>query len=139
MAKETSSKYYVPKIEEFYIGFEYEYQVRDKTWIKNKLAYEDCMSDYSGEYDKSSPYPYWNKLRVKYLDKEDIVACGWKYKNNDYYIMNKHDLIFLPKENYSVNIFDNFDYLDSIFTGRIKNKSELIKVMEMLEIRKDKQ
>lgn len=79
------NKYYTPTIEEFCVGFEYEYKEK-KVWKKDELDISgmtsgDCGADHYVENDidfildklKS------NDIRVKYLDREDIESFGFKF------------------------------------------------------------
>lgn len=71
------NKYYTPTIEEFHIGFEYEWRSSlDKEWEKeimdDSISMYDALIEY--ESDQSSGWEY----RVKYLDKEDVESFGFK-------------------------------------------------------------
>ncbi len=84
------SAFYTPKIEEFYVGFEYEsfeipisssfaFESKSPEWVKRKVV-DINNSEYKGRalYHVSINNRYeenvdWNKnIRVKYLDKEDF-------------------------------------------------------------------
>lgn len=73
-------KHYTPKIEEFYIGFEFEFQGVDKNWNltgwdKVKVNYNDPFNLYTLEHLKKcfeGEEKVENHIRVKYLDKTDI-------------------------------------------------------------------
>lgn len=89
------NKYYTPKIEEFYIGFEYEYCIYPETnnnfkkevasWSSLDILYDDFEHEPRELLDRT--------YRVKYLDKEDIESFGFKKSNknswcgyNDYFL-----------------------------------------------------
>ena len=134
------SKYYTPIIEEFHIGFEFEFKHSDypeNGWGKYdtpvvNVEYEDCpfaCSDLS-EY------------RVKYLDKFDIENLGFK-------IYGKGNKTFHVKTNtnYILHLLGNFCLINKevklpdgtivnkdIFYGIIKNKSELKVLLKTLGI-----
>jgi hypothetical protein len=65
------NKYYKPEIEEFHVGFEYEFWVDSEN---GKDVYEKRIFQ---EYDE----PYYHKngssTIVKHLDREDIEDCGF--------------------------------------------------------------
>jgi len=71
-------KYYTPTIEEFHLGFEYEYlgSIKNDTWEKILTEQEDLsimFDDFEHEMDGK-----FNELyRVKYLDREDIESLGF--------------------------------------------------------------
>lgn len=143
-----NNKYYTPSIEEFHEGFEFEfchYDYPENGWKKYNTPEfnwerEDCPF---GRKDLS-------EFRVKYLDREDIESLGWiwiedgKFPNaptlfkwnsplpNDkdvYWHLNLH-----PEQTI---VIDNNQWYDAnycIFNGKIKNKSELQRLMKQLGI-----
>ncbi len=152
------SKYYTPSIEDFYIGFEFEHRYRgtDSTYeVEGKKYTLETSDDYTpwqkhfdfskfGDYDEDAIYDIEDSLkkgliRVKYLDKKDIESLGW-YDGDlismSCYIFNhgKEDefQLYHNEDNNFVQIF-NWN-TDGVFQGKIKNKSELIKVMKQLGI-----
>lgn len=138
------AKYYTPKIEEFHVGFSFEFKHRDypySGWIKYDTPefnweLEDCPI---GKKDLS-------EYRVKYLDESDIVAEGWekisegvfsiRNSSNISVIMSlgigKENWIILEKSSYEGGQEEEYRK----FVGTIRNKSELKKVMEMVGIKK---
>ena len=93
--RDLSTKFYVPSIEEFHVGFEYE----------AKATFQDGTVKSQEEFEDDEKYP-WTKqtcdvilasiersltgvnaengrcgIRVKYLDKEDIESLGFEYKS----------------------------------------------------------
>lgn len=148
------NKYYTPNIEEFYVGFEYEFKEKftDGTiktqkkynkanWIKGIICVRDI--------------PYINRslngknglngisgIRVKFLDKEDIESLGFIFYMVDnvrnYTIYRKEDIQIFKGLNTNIliinriDITETFSYNNILFTGTIKNKSELIKLIKHL-------
>lgn len=129
------NNYYTPSIEEFHIGFEYkEYQFLTKDWktVKCEFIKPDTTID-----------PKW--FKVKYLDKEDIESLGWKFEKEH---------AGLEQLSFSINgpIYEDILYMDfdldskymriawlgegdiTRFSGTIKNKSELKRLLKQLEI-----
>ena len=118
------SKYYTPEIEEFHVGFEYEYKYNDKGWTQK--VYEPHF-----EVDKIEAEKY---CRVKYLDKEDIESLGFEVKKEPYRWqfgkghINLTTAIYNSKSDVPhdrITISDGRDD-HTYFDGTIKNKSELI-------------
>lgn len=77
------------------------------------------------------------QTRVKHLDQEDIESLGWTKKSNDKYQIR--DFIFQFNEEFPTSEVLIFKYdidtgMDYYFQGNIKNKSELKKLMQQLEI-----
>lgn len=137
-------KYYVPELEEFCVGFEFEV-LKNKTWENISLsdwancegtdANYECLNDISHGIENG-------KIRVKYLCREDIESLGWEKK--EYTSMGRRQYSFGKEYDLSVNylevggnvrIFWNRpnDRL-VIFDGKLKNKTELKKLMKMLGI-----
>jgi hypothetical protein len=144
---EDKSKYYTPEIEEFHVGFEYEYRDEPfKTWTK------DIFKD--GE-----SIELHDEYRVKHLDRELIESLGfehenWVYPSNkthwfvnqtrntgsrrnaiwigtEYHYRTKQVLIFRgesPKDMFR-NKKGNI-----LFEGTIKNKSELKRILKMIGV-----
>lgn len=129
---ETNNKYYTPTRDEFFEGFEFEFNTGNEGWRKD---ISDGRLPYSFFTEK-----YKDLARVKYLDKEDIESLGWKYdtKENYYSYMDykeffkSNNTLFSNFKNKTIGIWDiasNFK-----FNGIIKNKSELKKLMKQLGI-----
>lgn len=149
------SKYYVPSIDELYVGFEYELN------SKSGIQFGYSKHSFTGHIgpillmDK-------NNVRVKYLDKEDIESLGFEIDESHISMMSDEnpeqiDYMFCSKNhepkykllycNWWVGNHDDIDehrlvriqrrVLDTddyntIFSGCIKNKSELKQVLKIL-------
>ena len=77
----THNKYYTPELEEFHVGFEYEYFTKDwvgkdytHTWVKLKFNQKE---DYGNDLDNMVYFIETEQVRVKYLDREDIESLGF--------------------------------------------------------------
>ena len=134
----TNDKYYTPTLEEFYVGFEYEFRTL-KGWDKKIMTWNDYPSyagDYIGEAIKEI-----DGLRVKFLNKEDIESLDYIYseeKSSEYHSVFRKSgyRITLHKATSQVDI-DNgasYDMLDTFFQGTLKNKSELISQLKRCQI-----
>ena len=114
------NKYYTPELHEFFDKFEYE--SFDIIWKKEIFDFRDLdvIDDEIRE----------GKIRVKHLDREDIESLGWEYKKDDLgywdFCRGNNRLQFFPEKEKNVSIFMN--------SYKIKNKSELRKLMQMLNI-----
>ena len=122
--------YYTPTISEFYVGFEYEeYQFLTRDWktVKCEFIKPNTTID-----------PKW--FRVKTLNQSDIESLGWEFKklNNNGNLYQK-GIYFLYQKDNGINIEDRIgkSLIESThyFYGTIKNKSELIKLMQQLNIK----
>lgn len=167
------NKYYTPSIEEFHIGFEFEWKgigLRETDtgeWTKTNLS--KISSIFSRAFDE---FIKWNLFRVKYLDREDIESLGFKVEENSYQEMSadtQYTATYIMKDGTTVffrfisflEIDKNPDVYDGridmykqnttrydwktrcwineprsthIFTGTIKNKSELKVLLKQLGI-----
>ena len=134
-------KYYTPEIEEFHVGFEYEqvlepYEI-DKPETKNwtKVKYSGNINSIGGSVAFFQGYD----IRVKYLDREDIESFfGLKqdYNHNDVrfgYTNGSTRIEYRPYKN-KIQIYQWGHEEDTVSGITIKNKSELKKLLKMLEI-----
>lgn len=123
--------YYTPTIEEFYVGFEYEVlALPGDEWVKVKLTKDNFY------LNTDRVLNHIDQCKVKYLDQSDIESLGWRFEK-DIYRLNDYNLHFnkvltITKE----FILNNMKLcMTTIFEGNIKNKSELIKLMQQLNIK----
>jgi len=151
-----AEKHYVPKVEEFYPGFEYE-----SSWGLKNINEEWHQETFeSGDDPYDSPFNFVEyllqekKLRVKHLDQEDIESLGFEHHNYplpdnntmwykkpiddtfSYWIGHgayngKKETIIVKAQN-PKTIFK--DKNPSRFSGYIKNKSELKKILKQVGI-----
>ncbi len=147
------NKYYTPTIDEFYVGFEYEWNNsnEDNEWRSSIANVEDC---YYAVRDIEQ-YIDYNNYRVKYLDKEDIESLGWKFIGKT--IDNWYELVidrpavmsaytnsrYVLQHDFRTNqgvVIMAYDYSSGetgehdIYRGSCKNKSELKKLLKQLKI-----
>lgn len=140
-----NNKYYVPEIEEFHVGFEYEYNhlsynfgflnsTKGK-WVKMTYTAgvgQDGESEHLDIEDSIEK----KEIRVKTLHREDIESEGWKQS-----IITREDLFIFDSrytlriEDYLIVILNSILGNEKLFQGTIKNKSELRKIMKMLNIK----
>ena len=134
------NKYYQPKIEEFCVGFEYEYQEKDG-WSKTEIFESSFTSGSTGlnEYiDNDFNFICENidcgNIRVKHLDREDAEELGW-VSDGSYFILGNYALWF-DEKSIKIAVLGDYDFEENGFQGTILNKSELKKLMVMLNIEK---
>lgn len=127
------NKYYTPKMSDFHLGFEFEEKIAEDIWHPRTFLFKWFKEDIILKLlDK-------NKIRVKHLDREDIESLKWKYISKYEYKKEKTNHLF----NYELYISKNNQiiYINhgqrTLFEGAIKNKSELKKIMQMLNIEVD--
>jgi hypothetical protein len=140
-------KYYTPEIDEFHVGFECEIQ---SSWGMQKGIYpsilrEDTLTGFQlqkiGETETLKKVI--SGIRVKYLDKKDIESLGFSYykthpgmeqmefDKGEYELT--YDTNFKGKQWLRINLEGEGDV--TLFSGSIKNKSELKKLLKQLNIK----
>lgn len=148
METHIDSHFYVPEISEFHVGFEY--QVLDENGY-HKVTLTDSMLSQNLQFRSRSVnfFQYIKeeidkqKIKIKYLDKEDIESLGWKESPRGYRFDFKtkdddfqlyfDDRIFSEELGVGITIYDWNS--EVIFTGYVKNKSELKKLLQQLNIK----
>ena len=147
--------YYTPTLKDLHYGFEFEYKSKDDNWIKvtldtwnspskeNHLKYftEHDLLRTLNHQDMACKYADLTCIRVKYLDQSDIESLGWE---SDQYVPERNICLNFKKPNdwYLNYWFGQIPYIeisrDGYDTGcalNVKNKSELIKLMQQLNIK----
>ena len=145
---ERVTKYYTPKLEEFHIGFEYEEKFH--TWEKRifdgttTLVENSFYDDYGCPYYSIEEDIKESTCRVKYLDHNDIESFGFEFEGGQMIPNGKK--VYRYREEYStvleqkgLNIeilqaIDAYSGYRSLFKGKIKNKLELKKVLQMIGV-----
>ena len=146
------SQYYTPDVSEFFVGFEYE---EKSSGLWTKQVYNDKSPILTGQWFDGHTYMYntieqyiqQEIIRVKYLDREDIESLGFFYyrgvkETGSQGMLLSNKLTFTKKKNFylvfdTVNrevIIEKLTSNEQFFKGFIKNKSQLVKVLEMLDI-----
>lgn len=122
-------RYYTPSIEEFHIGFEYQ-----EAWGLENVNEEWIDEVFGLDCTVGGLLP---RLRVKWLDREDIESLGFAYdcnrgsgqvfKNNTLTLNFETEASYITIGNEDVE--DDSAY--HLFQGIVKNKNELKKILKM--------
>ncbi len=161
MKSEETDKYYVPGIEEFHVGFEYQEHSLFDSQLKIRLR-EGSLNDWKmtdplsigkwetrvfdfGSYANTSMFAIrrgYGGIRVKYLDSEDFKELGYTHIHNSVSNTNYADKSEnWSKDGYQINLpilkempIEIYSRKDKnfIFVGYIKNKSELKRILKQL-------
>lgn len=148
METNITDRFYVPKIEEFHVGFEYEENVKDSPIAEIDSGWQKyiCGKSFIFDSDTMGDEIKEGIIRVKYLDREDIESFGFKpsfdepeewflWKGvSDSYQLYYDDKIENKKLGIGITIY-NEDSTDILFNGYIKNKSELKKIMKQVGVK----
>ena len=139
------TKYYIPDISEFHVGFEYEHCHSSIRFVMLDLRTGDRTNETEPKeiWEKSvftgNEFDVWKssfefddslrdgQIRVKYLDKEDIESLGFTQTIEDQYY--KDDFELLIDDDLFIQIIKDDGF---IFQGAIKNKSELKRILKMI-------
>lgn len=92
------NKYYIPEIEELYVGFECEilssYGYQKGVWPK--VLREDTLTGFElAEIKDILRTTNGTSIRVKYLDQEDIESLGWEFVEEKIHYTFKQKDLFL--------------------------------------------
>lgn len=134
------NKFYVPTIEEFHVGFEFERLVKLKggTSVPIEEHCEIWEKEVFTEESLVTALAYWPfVVRVKYLDREDIESLDWVLDEEE-----DGRMIFTHKYLSYIRLFTSIQEYSTdrpmtissdtsiLFTGNIKNKSRLKSIMD---------
>ena len=135
------NKYYTPEISEFCVGFEYERFIPKSNHTEEECWEKVTMSLNYLTLDEIEDEFIEKEIRVKYLDEQDILDCGFEKLSGDSNkitfksINSSAGIYFYPDDRRKVLVYiDIYDYEGCIFDGYIKNKTELIKLLKQLGI-----
>ena len=152
-------KYYTPELEEFHVGFEYEHLAKGYLWFLNGLGPKDTwmketFSGGAGQDGESEVHELDaliedKAVRVKHLDREDIESFGFKRSNlrDNIFLEECDEWNHRPAECIGINFNEGFDHImiffvekggkikhgQTIFAGKLNNKSELKRLLKQLE------
>jgi hypothetical protein len=119
-------KYYTPDVSEFHVGFEFEEKLLNGEW--RAAVCEIYPSDQRGLVAVLPDEG--DTVRVKYLDGDDLKELGWIDKGH---LKFEHDnggfgeWLSLHETDPEIVHLGNFTY-------KIKNKSELSRLMKQLQL-----
>ena len=121
------NKYYTPDLSEFHFDFEYELKV-DLEWERAICRTSTFDILYKEGVDIT---------RVKYLDVADIESMGFKCNGDDLRFCGTRGEITVQQCTYSyctrgLGVWITKGDAITLFSGEIKNKSELKKVLKQI-------
>lgn len=149
MSLDEQNKYYIPSIEEFYVGFEfYRLGFNDHPTFKGEdRHYWYCDKIYNiSDLEFVEEDIKENMIKCKHLDKEDIESLGWNYneltKDFETTIQGRTDTSIFEywlslvefKDSVGWRLTIDGEDNENSFNGTIKNKSELKVLMKKLGI-----
>jgi hypothetical protein len=139
------NKYYIPTLEEFHVGFRYEFNTKV---LRPGTDGWEGMSLEVNELTNIEFHIERGEIRVKYLDQADLVELGWKGVQQDVY----ERVVYRGDKNYCWQILLNHPpevYIRSYLMDSsaewmpsmqfrlvidVKNFDEMKKLMQMFQI-----
>ena len=128
--EQENNKYYTPDVSEFYVGFEYEIQNEENAqWGRFTMMHLDWSDEDRWDLEEG-------RIRVKFLDREDIESLEFKHIGAGWYENERGDWKIRKWKKIELDIWFHYSTTESEvrFRGNIKNKSELVKILKMLDI-----
>ena len=131
------NKYYTPELEEFHVGFEYEIEDlgddgRTRVWRPQIFEGEETRTYFIEELEKG-------EMRVKHLDREDIESLGFTNINNYFFELRTQFFIYRLNLSKTITIESRYiaqkGFASVVFSGTLKNKSELISQLKRCGIK----
>lgn len=120
------NKYYTPDIEEFHVGFEYEYL--------DHVDFDEGWDEWrEGTFKDGESLEWHDEYRAKCLDHEDVTSLGWEQTSYDQFKKDVYHLEIGEDNKLHIHSFIR-ERAYVLFNGTVKNKSELIKLLKMLGI-----
>lgn len=135
------NKYYTPTLDDFCHGLEVQ-----TNWKEDGNWKDEIFDQHHGVCDLGEML---DVFRIKYLDRQDIEACGWRFMAAAVDIWFEKEGVFdmgsfrayKIRLHYGLDDKRLFIYADDpgnedymLFRGTIKNKSELLRIMKMVGI-----
>ena len=134
------NKYYSPEIKDLLMLQEVEYLYEDE-WLKGvvtgitvfELTIHNELLDKIA-YIIYNPYDIEPVIRIKHLDQEDIESLRFESTKPLWYQYHNDRYMIVDLSNKGDNMYSITDKRDDtyLFYGKIKNKSELKKVLKMI-------
>lgn len=133
------NKYYQPNTEDFNIGVECQvYYPREEVWKDRKIRHWEDLNEILSRFITDN-----TSVRFKYLDEQDFLDCGYllteKPTEQKIYFRNSEDRtgITFRKNFYgdfsNIHIYEIRKPLITLFSGKIKNKNELQRILKQVE------
>lgn len=122
--------YYAPEMDEFCVGFLYEYQHSKDPELWHLMSFsEDCL-----RFKHLNPYQ--NLTRVKCLDGDDIEELGYKYVVDSYagyYTDGKIKIAWwYNKKGIEISELGGDFGGKHLFCGSPRNKTELSRILKII-------
>jgi hypothetical protein len=130
------NKYFTPDIEDISVGCEFEMDDTWGGWKKLTLTKDLLAHPMIGLGSGNERSPWYHKIRVPYLTKEQIEAEGWKpeksyfRKNNLYLFFENNELEIEFGEPFTWDASDS----DVRYKGECKDINTFRKIIKLLKI-----
>lgn len=145
---EIENKYYTPKIEDLFVG--YECQTAEVNWdlIPESYWYPICITEKDlkesrpRSFGHNDTYSIWSfPIRTPFLTKEQIEQEGWENRKNIFFHTGQYGLYGVKIENFKNNpekifkirIVDLY-LMEQLFYGMCSSINEFRKICKLLNI-----
>lgn len=142
------SKYYIPEMDEFHYGFEYEILMPTGGYRKTVFGVESPPNPELDEFENDDLMKVAHAIaRVKILDSEDLQELGWEPKGTGWYNLKvvpgalgywTHVMFHQWGDDSPIIAYrgkpETAIEEQHLFVGNIRNKSELKKLMKQLKL-----
>lgn len=135
--KQMENKYFTPDIEDMSVGCEFEMDDTWGGWKKLTLTKELLANPMVGLGSGNERSPWYHKIRVPYLTKEQIEAEGWKESDVSGFfdkiddVRDRWYINWIPEQKW-LNIGDNECEVD--YAGPCKDINTFRKIIKLLKI-----
>jgi hypothetical protein len=140
-------KYYIPELEEFHPGFEYEIEMPYLGYIPARFGVDKIshpeLDQFTDELEKIAHA----NVRVKELDQEDLEELGWESKGSRWYSLKEvpgelgywtHVMFHMWGEDSPIIAYRGEPETamedQHLFVGLIRNKSEMKRLMKQIHL-----
>ena len=127
-------KYYCPKIDEIFIGYECEYfnPYANPQW-ENRILDIDVFNLLL-EDDIFDEMYFRVNYRTKYLDEEDVLKLGFKTRKYTPFVYNKDNIYidFFDLNDVIICTHDKHYDIDYLFRGYCPSINELRKILKLV-------
>jgi hypothetical protein len=128
------NKYYTPTIEEFHVGFEYEFYYKSE-WHKHNLDGTPIVHHELDEFSDDLMKLAHAICRVKHLDQSDIESFGFSLRHEFAFWFRGGTYVLITSNHGVISILSNKTEVEKVvFVGKIKNKSELGVILKQIGV-----
>ena len=127
-----NDKYFTPDIEDMSVGCEFEMDDTWGGWKKLTLTKELLVNPMVGLGSGNERSPWYHRIRVPYLTKEQIEAEGWKLDSSP----DSNEMHFIKKIKKSRHYLEFYPNTTEVIINKINTESLPFKCKDINTFRK---